>query len=70
MRRRKARKIIYKIAREEGLEENEVRREMQKAILTGFMNTETKQEWERLFGRGRLPSPEEFITKVADYLTK
>lgn len=70
MKRRKARKIINKIAREEGLEENEVRREMQIAILSGFKNTETKQEWERLFGRGRLPSPEEFITKVSDYLTK
>lgn len=34
---------------------------MKKDILSSFLNNETRCKWDRLFGAGRLPSPEEFI---------
>lgn len=65
MRKRKTNNVIRKIAKREGIKESEVRREMQRAIRAGYMNTGTRQEWDNIFGTGRLPSPEEFITKVS-----
>lgn len=70
MKTRKVDKVIRKIAKREGIKESEIRKEMEKAILIGFMNTETRSRWESIFGAGYLPSPEEFITKVSDCMTK
>lgn len=62
MSERAAKEAIKKIAQREGKSENEIREEMEKAILIGFLNKETRYKWDSLFGVGRLPSPEEFIT--------
>lgn len=61
MRADKGRKIIRRIARENRVNEMAVRKEMEKAIMEGYKNPRTKQEWNRLFGAGHMPTPEEFI---------
>lgn len=38
---------------------------MEKAILIGFLNKDTRHKWDSLFGSGRLPSPEEFISVLS-----
>ena len=38
------------------------REKMEEAIMIGFLNAETRDKWDSLFGSERLPSPEEFIT--------
>ena len=60
-----AKDAIKKIAKREGKSESEIREEMEKAIMIGFLNKETRHKWDSLFGSGRLPSPEEFIMKMA-----
>lgn len=70
MRIKEVKNAIRKIAKREGISECEVRREMEKAILIGFMNADTRQRWSSLFGEGRLPDSEEFITKVSSFAAK
>lgn len=65
MSERAAKDVIKKIAKRERKSESEIRKEMEKAILIGYMNNETRCKWDSLFGIGRLPSPEEFIMKMA-----
>ncbi len=65
MKERAAKYAIKKIAQREGKSESEIREEMEKAILVGFLNKETRYKWDSLFGIGRLPSPEEFITVLS-----
>ncbi len=65
MKERAAKDAIKKIAKREGKSESEIREEMEKAILVGFLNKETKYKWDSLFGIGRLPSPEEFIAVLS-----
>ncbi len=67
---RNAKGIICKIAKKEGIEESKVREEIERAILIGYMNFETRQEWDKIFGAGRVPSPEEFIMKVSNLVVK
>ncbi len=62
MSERVAKDVIKKIAKRERKSENEIRKEMEKAILIGFMNNEARCKWDSLFGIRRLPSPEEFIS--------
>ena len=33
--------------------------------MIGFLNKETRNKWDNLFGVGKLPSPEEFITVLS-----
>lgn len=68
MSERAAKEAIKKIAKREGKSENEIREEMKNAILCGFLNNETRCKWDRLFGVGKLPSPEEFIMKMAEVI--
>ncbi len=70
MSERAAKEAIKKIAKREGKSEREIREEMEKAILIGFLNKETKYKWESLFGLGKLPSPEEFIMKMTQIVAK
>ncbi|TGY95309.1 hypothetical protein E5329_15520 [Petralouisia muris] len=65
MSERAAKKAIKKIAKREGKSESEIREEMERAIMIGFLNKETRYKWNSLFGSGRLPSPEEFITVLS-----
>lgn len=65
MSKRAAKDAIKKIAKREGKSESEIREEMEKAIMIGFLNKETRHKWDSLFGKGRLPSPEEFITVLS-----
>ncbi len=65
MNERAAKDAIKKIAKREGKSESEIREEMEKAIMIGFLNEETRDKWDSLFGSGRLPSPEEFITVLS-----
>ncbi|MCM1233427.1 MAG: hypothetical protein NC489_25200 [Ruminococcus flavefaciens] len=66
MNKRAAKDAIKKIAKREGKSESEIREEMEKAIMIGFMNEETRDKWDSLFGSGRMPSPEELIMKMAE----
>lgn len=70
MKKRAAKDAIKKIAQREGKSESEIREEMEKAILVGFLNKETRYKWNSLFGIGRLPNPEEFIMKMAETVTE
>jgi hypothetical protein len=70
MKERVAKDVIKKIAKREGKSESEIREEMKQAILGGFLNKETRHKWDSLFGIGRLPSPEEFIMKMAETVTE
>ncbi len=69
MGERAAKDVIKKIAKRERKSESEIRKEIEKAILIGYMNNETRCKWDSLFGIGRLPSPEEFIMKMAKTVT-
>lgn len=62
MSKKAAKDVIKKIARRDGKSESEIREEMEEAIMIGFLNKDTRDKWDSLFGTGRLPSPEEFIT--------
>ena len=65
MSERADKEAIKKIAKSEGKSEGEIREEMEKAILIGFLNKDTRHKWDSLFGSGRLPSPEEFISVLS-----
>ncbi len=65
MSKRAAKDVIKKIAKREGKSEREIREEMEKAIMIGFLNMGTRHKWDSLFGSGRLPSPEEFIAVLS-----
>lgn len=66
MSKRAAKDAIKKIAKREGKSESEIREEIEKAIMIGFLNKGTRDKWDSLFGSGRLPSPEEFIMIMAE----
>ena len=70
MSERVAKDAIKKIAKRERKSESEIRKEMEKAILIGYMNNETRCRWDSLFGIGRLPSPEEFISVLSREVVK
>ena len=70
MSERVAKDAIKKIAKRERKSESEIRKEMEKAILIGYMNNETRCKWDSLFGLGRLPSPEEFISVLSREVVK
>lgn len=70
MNKRTAKDAIKKIAKREGKSESEIRGEMEKAIMIGFSNKETRHKWDSLFGSGRLPSPEEYITVLSRKVAK
>lgn len=65
MSERAAKEAIKKIAKSGGKSEGEIREEMEKAIFIGFLNKDTRHKWDSLFGSGRLPSPEEFISVLS-----
>lgn len=67
---RAAKEVIRKIAKREGKSESEIRKEMEQAIMIGFLNKEARNKWDNLFGVGKLPSPEEFITLLSMEVVK
>lgn len=70
MSERAAKDAIKKIAKREGKSESEIRQEMEKAIMIGFLNKETRNMWDNLFGVGKLPSPEKFIMRMTEIVAK
>lgn len=66
----RGKKIIRRIARENRVDEITVRKEMERAIAEGYQNPLTRQEWNRLFGTGHMPTPEEFIAVIAKNVKK
>lgn len=70
MRTDKGEKIIRRIAKEHKVNEMAVRKEMEQAIMEGYQNPQTRQEWNRLFGSGHIPTPEEFIAVMAKNVKK
>ena len=65
MTKKHVKKIIREIAKREQTDEKEVREEMEKAIMAGYMNVRTRHKWDKLFGKGRIPDVEEFIMVMA-----
>ena len=55
-------KSIKEIARKEGIEEKEVRKEMEKAIQAAYLNA--NPEWNMVFKENKIPTPEEFIIEI------
>lgn len=70
MKERAAKDAIKKIAKREGKSESEIREEMEKAIMIGYLNKETRYKWDSLFGVGRLPNLEEFIMQMTEIVAK
>lgn len=54
--------IISEIAKKEGTEVKEVRKEMEKAIMAGYLKSNEK--WNTVFKEDMIPTPEEFITEI------
>lgn len=65
MNRQQASKVIRKIAKNKGVDESEVREEMNQAIIHGFLNPATHNRWIDIFGEDNLPDPEEFIITMS-----
>lgn len=65
MSKKAAKDAIKKIPKREGKSESEIREEMEKAIMIDFLNKETSHKWDSLFGSGRLPNSEKFITVLS-----
>ncbi len=61
MKTKDAAKIIKELAMKNCTSESEIRREMKLAILEGYKNPDTRENWNKIFGEGNLPTPEEFI---------
>jgi len=67
MNKSKIKLIISEIARKNGISENEVRNEIQKAVDEAMLNSmvstdpETKLLWEKMLRNNKKPSPEEFF---------
>lgn len=55
-------KSIKEIARKEGIEEKEVRKEMEEAIQAAYLNANPK--WNMVFKENKIPTPEEFIIEI------
>ena len=70
MKKQTTEDIIEKLAEKEGVQENEIREEMRKAILSAYENSKSRFLWNKLFGEGRMPSPEEFIIKLSGTVVK
>ncbi|MCH5341436.1 MAG: hypothetical protein J1E01_08205 [Acetatifactor sp.] len=64
------RQALTRIAEHEGISENEVLMEMQRAILEGYNNSPARQLWEDLFGIDTIPRPEEFIARMMYIVAK
>lgn len=62
-----AEEAIRKTAEEEGMEVEEVRKEIQEAILIGIYNKDavTRKKWRKIPCKGEVPTPEEFIEYIA-----
>lgn len=65
MDRQQAKQVIGEIARSEGVDESEVRKEINCAIFHGFLNSESNSLWIKLFGKEKLPDPEEFLIALS-----
>lgn len=70
MKKLTIKRTIRQIAKREGIRENQVREEIKKAILQGYLNQGETNNWVEMFGVGRLPSPEEFIIKISNAVLK
>lgn len=70
MKKRITNKVIKKIAKMEGIGEEEIRENMRMAIQRGYENPKFVNRWEGIFGKGHQPSPEEFIMKISGVLEK
>lgn len=56
--------IISQIAKNHGETEEEVRREIEKAIMIAYKEKGNGSKWSEIFGNNVVPTPEEFIEKV------
>ena len=65
-----ARRIIAKVAEQQGISVDQCRAEMAAAIAEAWATTDllTKQRQVKLVGEERIPTPEEFIVLVAGLL--
>ncbi|CUX24872.1 hypothetical protein BN3590_00412 [Clostridium sp. C105KSO15] len=64
----KAKRAIKNLAKQKGISEGEVRREIEIAIAEGMKSSEPKALafWETIPRRGEKPTPEEVIAYIAD----
>lgn len=56
--------VIAQIAKNHGETEEEVRREIEKAIMIAYKEKGNGSKWSEIFGKNVIPTPEEFIEKV------
>ncbi len=65
-----AKRAIQTIAMKEGLPIEEVRKEMELAILAGLcsQNPDAQAQWKQVPCKGDIPTPEELITYLATHI--
>lgn len=61
--------VIAEVAKNHGVTVEEVRNEMGRAITDAYENKDTRSNWDKIFGKGVLPSPEEFLLTMAERFT-
>lgn len=54
----------------DAIDGKDIREAILEAIMIGFLNAETRDKWDSLFGSERLPSPEEFITVLSSKVAR
>lgn len=64
----KAKRALKKLAKQKGISEKEVRREIEIAIAEAMKSPEPQAQvfWESIPHKGEQPTPEEVITYIAD----
>jgi len=67
MKKVNAKKAIEKIAEREGISPQDVRREIEKALLIGWCNSDPaiRENWRHIPCKGDMPTPEELIIYLA-----
>lgn len=56
--------IIAQIAKNHGETVEEVRKEIERAIMIAYKGNGNRGKWNEIFGKNVIPEPEEFIEKV------
>mgnify|MGYP000012445972 CR=1 FL=1 len=67
-----AERAIKILAQRDGVSEDEIIGEIEKAIKIGMGNSDPKvqKKWKELYGENRTPTAEKLITKIAEYIVK
>lgn len=69
MNRNKGKQAIKAVAKQYGMSVAEARKEMEKAIISGYSNPDERirEYWKRIPCKGEYPTPEELIAFIVEH---